>query len=167
MDIISEDGEIISPETVEYAYTRDGRKEIGKEYPNPVPLELPLGQQPYEDIWVTMKRMVLDHARQQLAMEQDDDLETEDEANDFEVGDDFDPASPWEESFEPTDPWPMSTAARELEQRIHEARSTGRIAELKQELEALQNGQPWPPIEPDRGGGGAEPPSGQAAPKDS
>lgn len=148
MDIINEDGEIIHPQTVEYAYTRDGRKEIGKEYPNPIPMELPLGQQPYEDIWVTIKRMVLEHARVQAQAENDEEMETEEEADDFDVGDDYDPTSPWEENHEPTDPWPLSTAARQLEQAIAEKRNASRIATLKQELEALQNGQEWPPAQP-------------------
>ena len=144
MDIVTEDGEIVSPETVEYAYTREGRKEIGKEYPNPVPMEAPIGHVPYEDIWVTMKRLVLDHARRQAEEDRGDEMDSPEEADDFEVGDDYDPASPWEENFEPTDPWPMSTAARQLEQAIAEKRNQGRIAILKEELDALQNGKEWP-----------------------
>lgn len=157
-------GEVVSESEVEYAYTREGRKEIGLEFPNPIPMEAPLGQQPYEDIWVTIRRMVLDHARIQAEAGQEE-METEDEANDFDVGDDFDPSSPWEEHHEPVDPWPMSSAARQLEQAIAEKRNQGRISVLKEELEALSNGRPWPP-EPsekatERGGGGAEPPGGQ------
>lgn len=164
MDIVTPDGEVISEETVEYSYTRQGRKEIGKEYPNPVPMEAPIGFVPYEPIWETMKRLVLDHARREAIQGNQEEFDTEEEANDFDTGeDDFDPQSPWEEHHEPTDPWPMSTAARQLEQAIAEKRNQGRIAVLKDELEALSNGKPWPP-EPDRGGGGAEPPSGQAAP---
>lgn len=147
MDIVNEDGEVISPETVEYAYTREGRHEIGKEYPNPIPMEAPLGAEPYEDIWVTIRRMVLDQARREAAADKEEEFESEEEANDFEVGDDFDPSSPWEEYHEATDPWPMSTAARQLEQAIAEKRNQGRIAVLQQELEALQNGKEWPPKE--------------------
>lgn len=145
MDIINEDGEIISPETVEYAYTREGRKEIGKEYPNPIPVEAPLQAAPYEPVWETIKRLVLDHARREKEGEDGEEMETAEEADDFDVGDDYDPQSPWEEYFEPQDPWPMSTAARQLEQAIAEKRNQGRIAVLKDELEALQNGKEWPP----------------------
>lgn len=148
MDIVNADGEVISPETVEYSYTRDGRKEIGKEYPNPIPMEAPIGHTPHEPIWEMIRRMVLEHARGQAQGETGDEMETEEEADDFDVGDDFDPSSPWEEHHEPTDPWPMSTAARQLEQAIAEKRNQGRIAILKEELEALQNGKEWPPAPP-------------------
>lgn len=148
MEIVNEDGEVIDQDTVEFSYTRKGRHELGKEYPDPRPMEAPLGQAPYEDIWVTIKRMVLDHAKMQAEKEGDEEFDSEDEANDFDVGDDFDPASPWEEHHEPTDPWPMSTAARELEQRIIEHRNKGRIDDLKLELQALQEGKEWPPAPP-------------------
>lgn len=145
--IVTEDGEPVSQALLEYSYTRDGRREIGVEFPNPIPVEAPISQQPYEDIWVTIRRMVLDHAARE-ASSGDDEMETEEEANDFDVGDDFDPASPWEEVHEPTDPWPMSAAARQLEQAIHEKRAQGRIAILKEELEALEQGKEWPPAPP-------------------
>lgn len=148
MEIVNEDGEIISQETVEYAYTRDGRKEIGKEYPDPRPMELPFGHEPHEPVWEMIRRMVLEHAKQAAEKEEGEEFDTEEEANDFDVGDDYDPASPWEEHHEPTDPWPMSTAARELEQRIIEHRNKGRIEDLKLELEALQAGKEWPPAPP-------------------
>lgn len=98
----TEDGQPVSQALVEFSYTREGRKEIGVEFPNPVPVEAPLGAQPYEDIWVTIRRMVLDQAAREAASP-DDEMETEEEANDFDVGDDFDPASPWEEVHEPTE----------------------------------------------------------------
>lgn len=146
--VTTEDGEPVSAALVEYSYTRDGRRAIGVEFPNPVPVEAPLGSEPHEPIWETIKRMVLDGARRAKEESEEEEYETEEEANDFDVGDDFDPASPWEEHHEPTDPWPMSSAARQLEQAIHEKRSQGRIAILKEELEALQQGKEWPPAAP-------------------
>lgn len=140
------DGELISQALVEYSYTREGRKVIGVEFPNPIPVEAPIPQTPYEDIWVTIRRMVLDQARVQA--QGPEEFESEEEANDFEVGDDFDPASPWEEVHEPTDPWPMSSAARQLEQSIMEERNKGRITILQEELDALRTGKPWPPEKP-------------------
>jgi len=159
--LVTADGEPISLALVEYSYTREGRREIGVEFPNPVPVEAPIPQQPYEDIWVTIQRMVLNHARAD-AGGGTDEFETEEEANDFDVGDDFDPASPWEEVHEPTDPWPMSAAARNLEQRIQEERNKGRITILQEELEALQQGKEWPPAPPPSPP--AEPPSPKPAP---
>lgn len=161
--LTTEDGEPISQALLEYSYTREGRHLIGTEFPNPVPVEAPISQAPYEDIWVTIRRMVLDQAQKQASASADDEMESEEEANDFDVDDDFDPASPWEEVHEPTDPWPMSSAARQLEQAINEKRSQGRIAVLQEELDALQKGQPWPP-EPKAGGAGGTPPAEGAPP---
>lgn len=145
VDIVNQDGEIVEPADVEYAYTRDGRRTVGKEYPNPIPMEAPLGTVPYEDIWVTIRKMVLDHARMEKERSDGEEFDTEEEANDFDVGDDFDPASPWEEHHEPTDPWPQSRAAMELEARIREHRNGGRIDQLRAELSALEEGREWPP----------------------
>lgn len=155
--LVTEDGQPISQALVEFSYTRDGRHLIGTEFPNPVPVEAPISQAPYEDIWVTIRRMVLEQAARDAGGPEE--FESEEEANDFEVGDDFDPSSPWEEVHEPTDPWPMSSAARQLEQAIAEKRNQGRISVLQDELDALQNGKPWPPVDPAAGGGGAQPPS--------
>lgn len=146
--LVTEDGTPVSQALVEFSYTRDGRGLIGVEFPNPVPMEAPLGQVPHEPIWEMIRRMVLEHTRKEAAGEDEEEFETEEEANDFEVGDDFDPASPWEEVHEPTDPWPMSTAARQLEQAILEKRNQGRISVLKEELEALTQGKEWPPAPP-------------------
>lgn len=155
------DGEPISQALLEYSYTREGRREIGVEFPNPIPVEAPISQAPYEDIWVTIRRMVLSQAQAEAMSDMNDQMESEEEANDFDVGDDYDPSSPWEEVHEPSDPWPMSTAARQLEQAINEKRSQGRIAILQEELEALQQGKPWPPEAPAGGAGGQQPPSVQ------
>lgn len=159
----TEDGQPISQALLEFSYTREGRHLIGTEFPNPIPVEAPITQAPYEDIWVTIRRMVLDQAQRQASTDQDE-MESEEEANDFDVDDDFDPASPWEEVHEPTDPWPMSSAARQLEQAINEKRNQGRISVLQEELDALQKGQPWPPVDPKAGGAGGAPPAEGAPP---
>lgn len=154
---VTADGVVVPAGLVEYAYTREGRKEVGKEFPNPVPMEAPIGQVPHEPIWEMIKRMVLEHARKEAGGEEE--METEAEADDFQVGDDYDPSSPWEEHHEPTDPWPMSSAARQLEQAIAEKRNQGRIAVLQEELEALQQGKEWPP-KPVESGPASPPPAG-------
>lgn len=157
-----ETGEVISMETVEYAYTREGRREIGKEYPSPIPMEPPIGYVPAKPIHEQIREMVM---RELSAQAADQDMETMEEADDFDVGDDYDPSTPYEEVFEPTDPWPASRAVQVLEQRISERRNAGRIDSLKAELAALENGQPWPPasssVMDSGGGGGAKPPSGE------
>lgn len=146
--LVTEDGEPISQALVEWSYTREGRHQVGVEFPNPIPVEAPLQGQPHEPIWEMIKRMVLDHARREKEGTEEEEFETEEEANDFDTGDDYDPQSPWEEHHEPQDPWPMSSAARQLEQAIAEKRNAGRIAVLQEELEALQQGKEWPPAPP-------------------
>lgn len=162
-EVLGEDGEIISPETVEHSYTRAGRHEIGKEYPNPIPMATPIGWVPAEPVHEMIARMVQNGIRQQMEAERGVELETPEEADDFEIGDDFDPAAPYEHDFEPTMPWPASRAVVELERQINEHRNQTRIGTLKQELEALQAGRPWPPqtsteSDPNAGGPGAAPP---------
>lgn len=62
-------------------------------------MEPPLGYQPSESLAEQIARAVRSHAVQQAIV--DAGGETEEEANDFDVGDDFDPTSPYEAHFEP------------------------------------------------------------------
>lgn len=102
-EVITPDGEVIAHEDVLFAYTREGRRVIGKEYPNPVPLEAPLGFVPAEPLHLQIRRMVMRELSDQAAAE---GFETAEDADDFDVGDDYDPSSPFELDFEPTEPWP-------------------------------------------------------------
>lgn len=161
MDIVDrETGQVLSPEEVEFAYTREGRHKVGKEYPNPEPLAPPIGWVPQKPIHEQIRDMVL---REISAAAESEGMETAEEADDFEVGDDYDPSTPYEEYFEPVDPWPASRAVAELESKIAEKRAGSRITALRAELEALENGRPWPPEPPAAGGGGAQPPQPPAA----
>lgn len=161
-EVLGADGEIVPPDVVEQAYTREGRRAIGKEYPNPTPMAPPIGWHPQEPIHEMIARMVRNGVHEQLQRERGEELDSPEEADDFDVGDDFDPEAPYEHDFEPTMPWPASRAVEELERQINEHRNQSRIVTLRQELEALSNGRPWPPEASQvRGGGGAEPPSGE------
>lgn len=62
-------------------------------------MEPPLGYVPSESLAEQIARAVRSHAVQQAIA--DSGGETEEEANDFNVGDDFDPTSPYEAYFEP------------------------------------------------------------------
>lgn len=62
-------------------------------------MEPPLGYEPSESLAEQIARAVRSHAIQQAIA--DAGGETEEEANDFDVGDDFDPTSPYEAYFEP------------------------------------------------------------------
>lgn len=166
-EVVTPEGEIVSAETVEYSYTREGRHEVGKEYPNPIPIAPPIGWVPSDPVHEVMARMVArEFQRQREAELGGEEVDSPEEADDFDIGEDFDPQAPYEHDFEPTMPWPATRAALELEQQINERRNQSRIATLRAELEAISNGRPWPPEQPSkeppaRGGGGAEPPGGQ------
>lgn len=103
LEVVTPDGEVLSDEEIRYAYTREGRRVVGKEYPNPIPLDPPIGYVPSKPLYEQIREMV---QRELSATAEREGFETEDEANDFEVGDDYDPDSPYEIDFEPTAPWP-------------------------------------------------------------
>lgn len=70
--------------------------EYGREVPNPLPLAPPIGYKKHVSIAEQMRQMIrqVSHEASMAG------AETEDEANDFEVGEDMDPHSPWENDFE-------------------------------------------------------------------
>lgn len=71
----------------------------GRELLSPLPLEPPLGHIKQKTLAETMREMIRSEALKQVALAAG--AETFDEANDFEIGDDYDPFSPWEEQYEP------------------------------------------------------------------
>lgn len=71
--------------------------EHGREVLSPVPMAPPVGYQKPISIAEQMRQMIK-MASYEAAMA---GAETEDEANDFEVDEDMDPHSPWENDFEP------------------------------------------------------------------
>lgn len=133
-EVVTSDGVVLSPEEVAYAYTREGRHQVGVEYPNPVPLEAPLGYVPSKPLYEQIREMVQKELSEAAAAA---GMETLEESEDFDVGDDMDPMSPWELEYEPTRPWFTSVEVEAAERRALAARQE---AEL-------------------RGGGGAQPPS--------
>lgn len=112
-EVVTSDGEVLSEADVAFAYSREGRRTIGKEYPNPVPLEPPIGYIQQEPLHVQIRRMVLS---ERMAQEADAaGFDTPEEADDFDVDDDYDPSSPWEEVFEPQQPWPARAEVQQAE----------------------------------------------------
>lgn len=77
----------------------------GKEYPDPIPTAPPIGYQNPPDLMTMIRTMIQsEQVRQKLAQE---DWETFEEADDFDIEDDpIDPLTPYEKVFEPpaTDP---------------------------------------------------------------
>lgn len=70
----------------------------GAELPDPRPVELPVGFERPESIQETIRRLITDPAMR--AELQDKDLESFDDADDFEIEDDG-PISPHEDNFDP------------------------------------------------------------------
>lgn len=102
-----ETGEVlVGMDVVRFAYTREGRRVVGLEFPNPTPVDPPLGFVPEEPLHEQIRRRVLNELRlQQLG----DESDTPDEADDFDVGDDYDPNSPYE--LDAFDEWPPRSDA--------------------------------------------------------
>lgn len=73
----------------------------GREIPNPIPAEIPLNfRRP-----PTLQEQIKMYVRRELSMQAaDDGHETFEEADDFEVDDDYDPSSPYEENFDVEQP---------------------------------------------------------------
>lgn len=71
----------------------------GREIVSPLPMDPPIGYSRSEPLALQIRRMVMsEHLR--IAAEQAG-VETFEEADDFEVGDDYEPSSPWENDYDP------------------------------------------------------------------
>lgn len=83
--------------TVLQAFKKSTINPDGREVLDPTPVEIPLGYQRPATLQEQIARLMAaeDFKRAMRARGQ----ETFEEANDFEVGDDYDPKSPWEEEF--------------------------------------------------------------------
>jgi len=85
--------------------------ERGRELLDGRPMEPPVGYNAQPSLMDRIRKMVTDaQIQRDLAKA---GAETFDEANDFDVGDDFDPSSPWEQYYEPT---PFEAFIKEQEQ---------------------------------------------------
>lgn len=72
--------------------------ELGRFHPDPTPIAPPVGYQRSPTIAEQIRTMVRsEHVRQAADAA---GMDTFEEADDFDVGDDYDPRSPWEEQFE-------------------------------------------------------------------
>lgn len=72
--------------------------EHGREKLDPKPVAMPLGFERPETLAEQIQRMVRQTVSQEAA---DQGFETFEDADDFDVGDDFDPTSPYEMEFDP------------------------------------------------------------------
>lgn len=84
------------PPTFERSVQSQYLDEYGREKPNPLPLEPPLGYVKRKTIAETIREAIVQASYEA----QQAGAETEEEANDFDVDEDMDPHSPWENDFE-------------------------------------------------------------------
>jgi len=90
--LIPDDIHVTYEQSVQSLYLDDK----GRELPNPVPMQPPVGYVKRPSIAEQMRAMI-----QQVSYEASmAGQETEEEANDFDVDEDFEPESPWEHEFE-------------------------------------------------------------------
>lgn len=89
------------------------------EITDPTPMAPPVGYKKQPSIWEQQRALI----RSELSRRAEEHgLETFEEADDFEVGDDFDPSTPYEETFEPDVPTPPKVApAAPPPQPVHAA----------------------------------------------
>jgi len=93
--------------------------EKGREILDGRPMEPPVGYNPQPSLMEKIRKMVHDaQIQRDLAKA---GAETFDEANDFDVGDDYDPSSPWEQYYEPT-PFEAFIANKEQAQKAEPPR---------------------------------------------
>lgn len=69
------------------------------ETPDPTPMAPPIGYKKQPSIWEQQREMI----RQIRLQEHDDGMETFEEADDFDVDDDFEPSTPFEKGFDPVE----------------------------------------------------------------
>jgi len=130
----------------------------GKEYPDPTPVAPPLGFIKQPTLAETMRQMIAGEALRRHARESG--LETFEEADDFNVGDDYDPTSPYEETFEP----PIQPTPEETYTPLAKAIANELKSAFSGETPAGNPAAEPPPQEPSTppgvspGGGGSPPP---------
>lgn len=127
--------------------------QAGKEFPDPTPVAPPLGYVKQDSLAKKMREMIM--SEQLKAAAREAGVETFEEADDFNVGDDYDPTSPWEEEFDP----PMAPEPAPTREDF--------IADMAEAFKRATSvplpEQETPPEEP-KGGGTPPQPAAPAAP---
>lgn len=100
------------PETGQVHSKQIGRD--GREYNDPTPMAPPVGYKRQPTMVEIIRAQVRDALlAKELAAQ---GVETFEEADDFDVGDDYDPSSPWENDFDP----PIREVLQEAEKAVRE-----------------------------------------------
>lgn len=95
------------------------------EKPDPVPMAPPVGYTPTPPLEDLVRTMITGHLLREAAAKEG--FETFDEADDFEVGEDYDPRSPYEEVFDPVD----EAAKNKLREEEASAMLDARLKEMR------------------------------------
>lgn len=135
-----------TPQTIKATLDKQGH-----EVPSDKPIALPTGMKRPETLQEQISRLVR-HEQFAQAVTGDQDEESFDEADDFEVGEDFDPSSPYETVFDPIIQRDVSPAEfhhnSEEYRKLYEAAAKAAI--------------PDPPKEPDKPSTPATPENSEA-----
>jgi hypothetical protein len=115
---------------------RDNLSKDRSEVPDPVPMAPPVGYVKQESLTEKIRAMVRGEHLRLAAINAG--AETFEESDDFDVGDDVDPSSPYEEVFDPVD----SDARMALRNEEFRAKFEARMAELKGTPPAAPTGAP-------------------------
>lgn len=112
----------------------------GHEILDPTPMQPPLGYKRAPTLAEQIRQQVL-----VARLEAMDNLEeTEDEADDFEVGDDFEPLSKYENDHVPTLAV-LKERAKQINEAIRRANIEARRKEVEEELSKKRGGEAAPP----------------------
>lgn len=95
------------------------RDEFGRELHSGIPVAPPIGYKPSPTITEQLRQMVKSEFMAREARKAG--METFEEADDFEVGDDYDPRSPYENDFEPSVKELVSAGQAEIDRKAAEA----------------------------------------------
>ncbi|UDN67826.1 hypothetical protein [robinz microvirus RP_139] len=85
----------------------------GRELPDPTVMAPPLGYIAQPPLHELIRLMVIQEHERVAALSNGDEIESPDEADDFDVDDEFDPSSPYEENFNPPAELPADDPLRE------------------------------------------------------
>lgn len=128
---------VLDEETGEYELVYPYINVAGQEVNDPTPMEPPLGYKEQPSIAQQIRDMVRSE-QLRLAVEAEG-YETFEEADDFDVGDDFDPTTPYENDFDPP--------IKEVVEEVAKARKEQSKGENKEPVR--QDPQPKEPVVPE------------------
>lgn len=126
--------------------------EFGREIPDPTPMAPPVGYKRQPTMAEVIRQQIQGEALARAAREMG--KESWEEADDFVIGDDYDPSSPWEEQFDPVGYAPGALQRHEAAFLAAQAAKAGKPGEARP---GEDTSPPAPPEGPKAKGGKAAP----------